>query len=1389
VRRQRSVSKAAAPARSGSRSAGRAKSRDHCEKNEQGDRARRRDCDRECDRDRNKEETDISPTVGRRKSENKDESRQRSASGQKEERSKSENHDEKREGSAAARSPSGGDGIGGANDDEVATEKADDDDDDDDQASDDKAADQKAAEGEAEGRSSEKDQPEDAGAAKEAKSASGKRKKRKHKKKGKRVEKRKADAGKDSKVDKVRSGSDDDVAKIRDDPADEEDRLHKSEELSEGGKAVSTARGPSEHRKPTSDDEMQVAENGKDVKTGSAEASADDASAMKDPPEGRKASQKKSGSKRGRKKRKRKTNGSASDPEDSRRAAKKRKDKKSERKGFSKRPGDEDETARLVGKGKARDSRQRSKVDPKDVTTNVEASEHDVDDAPKLEQENKEEEEPNSEQEEKLGVDDGEEEREEQGADAEKKRSNGEQVEDSEVADDEAGKEQKEEAEDVEGEFDDGQGRNGQAEAAPNEGEKPDDDVVEGKVEKPSDVGSARGTRSGRRLKRRKRKQQGNIKHINKKGTMLKRRGGGDIGGSSSCSSSSTSRSSSSGSSGSREKSRHKQRVPTKGTAQQGPPMRGGSMPMFMPGFFPGSMPFPPPPGMRFPGMHLPMGMASGLPPPPPGVFFLPHKVADKDHQRKRNENKVAAKRKEDAELRRQEQKNVKAAVGVASGCDQSADERRAEVVASAVPATASGETEELAEKYRTLIKGVYARRNPSKLLGLETLLRDKYHGSEAEVYRHICSKYSEEPEKPSEGALEAAAAAASAAFAALRAFSEVEPVEDAAAAAVTAVQGARDFGVTATTTRASASQGAAIALGGTASEDASGWPFFYEAYSPNSVLSSDSEIEADKAARLPARPRAAPVVSHGSSIGASRRYGVTLPPAAAAAVASVKPQLELPETADAAVASLETLAAPSAASLSTTAATLDSSATPSRGRWQPPPLRLAPLSAPIAASAFAVDVEEESAATSGHAKGDRRRALRPEVQPLSQGQPASPSCSSRSAPASPSAFGSLQRQVSPPAEVSRAAATSDVAAPAESTQSEIVQRVKAKRADHAGFEGGPLVSTSDREGAGKDSPEKVAAVEPTPAACAVLQVEEEHATHVNVEEDAADVSGGVSRVQPQREKVSAAAQQSPTEDSPAGPADGEQASPTVESSTDDEANAEMLEQAAAAQGEQHQPHSPHSKVGSDVLTRVGKPESASKLEDPASLFNNDASVARLSRDIEIETSKSEVPDSRSAAKKAEGNRAKELLQRYIAMMNQQQGATEVVGAPASSSVASVPAAGLDEAQPSSRAMAGHFGTMPQGPMPGHASTVVPPGPWQQGQPLGHGPVVMPPAGYAPLPPHAALHGPGTAVPFHAMGFPAPMWMLPAGFVLPPGMAPSGMLLASGAQQQASRPC
>lgn len=57
--------------------------------------------------------------------------------------------------------------------------------------------------------------------------------------------------------------------------------------------------------------------------------------------------------------------------------------------------------------------------------------------------------------------------------------------------------------------------------------------------------------------------------------------------------------------------------------------------------------------------------------------------------------------------------------------------------------ASAVHEKEEEVSRLRALIRGVYSRRNPAKLEGLDALL-DKYSGSEADVYEHVCQKYGE---------------------------------------------------------------------------------------------------------------------------------------------------------------------------------------------------------------------------------------------------------------------------------------------------------------------------------------------------------------------------------------------------------------------------------------------------------------------------------------------------------------------------------------------------------------------------------------------------------------------------------------------------------------------
>mmetsp|Transcript_89636 Transcript_89636/g.141508 ORF Transcript_89636/g.141508 Transcript_89636/m.141508 type:complete len:764 (-) Transcript_89636:102-2393(-) len=60
----------------------------------------------------------------------------------------------------------------------------------------------------------------------------------------------------------------------------------------------------------------------------------------------------------------------------------------------------------------------------------------------------------------------------------------------------------------------------------------------------------------------------------------------------------------------------------------------------------------------------------------------------------------------------------------------------------------ASEEKETEASQLRALIRGVYQRRNPTKLAEFETLMK-KYAGTEAEVYAHVCQKYGETPMLP----------------------------------------------------------------------------------------------------------------------------------------------------------------------------------------------------------------------------------------------------------------------------------------------------------------------------------------------------------------------------------------------------------------------------------------------------------------------------------------------------------------------------------------------------------------------------------------------------------------------------------------------------------------
>ena len=48
--------------------------------------------------------------------------------------------------------------------------------------------------------------------------------------------------------------------------------------------------------------------------------------------------------------------------------------------------------------------------------------------------------------------------------------------------------------------------------------------------------------------------------------------------------------------------------------------------------------------------------------------------------------------------------------------------------------------------RLKELIRAVYKRRNPSKLVEVNSLLL-KYVGHELEMYHRICEKYSEEPE------------------------------------------------------------------------------------------------------------------------------------------------------------------------------------------------------------------------------------------------------------------------------------------------------------------------------------------------------------------------------------------------------------------------------------------------------------------------------------------------------------------------------------------------------------------------------------------------------------------------------------------------------------------
>lgn len=264
---------------------------------------------------------------------------------------------------------------------------------------------------------------------------------------------------------------------------------------------------------------------------------------------------------------------------------------------------------------------------------------------------------------------------------------------------------------------------------------------------------------------------------------------------------------------------------------------------------------------------------------------------------------------------------------------------------------------------------------------------------------------------------------------------------------------------------------------------------------------------------------------------------------------------------------------------------------------------------------------------------------------------------------------------------------------------------------------------------------------------------------------------------------------QSPTvESSPAGPADGEElASPTVESDSEDEARldaAMAAAQAAASKpavaGGQAKP----SDQGADLRrtqearTRPDPSGAQSGAEDPAGLFPADPSGFRAPEATPPSPVTQEKP-----SKKAD-DRAKELLQQYIDMMNRQQASSGGMPSPG----AAAPAQASAGYAPSEN-VHGQFASVDASSAARNAqsvSGVAPHGALQQAVPgqhlaasMGHFGVAA--QGHWPTghPPHMVMAGPMGAQPMPGMTIPGhaamPGMMMP-GMMMHPGMLPMGAI-------------
>lgn len=111
------------------------------------------------------------------------------------------------------------------------------------------------------------------------------------------------------------------------------------------------------------------------------------------------------------------------------------------------------------------------------------------------------------------------------------------------------------------------------------------------------------------------------------------------------------------------------------------------------------------------------------------------HRRSDKDRKEKKRKEKDASR---EARLDKKDLKKVKqrAELLIQKSKDKARDKK-------------SGKKNEWeVSQLRALIRGVYERRNPTKLAEFESVMK-KYAGSEAEVYKHVCQKYGETPVLP----------------------------------------------------------------------------------------------------------------------------------------------------------------------------------------------------------------------------------------------------------------------------------------------------------------------------------------------------------------------------------------------------------------------------------------------------------------------------------------------------------------------------------------------------------------------------------------------------------------------------------------------------------------